>query len=311
MSWEEASMHKLIIRTDDVGYTDVCNIGTFETYAHGYSTSADVMLESPGTVDALKRLKEMPWISVGWHTHFWGSPVLGAEKVPSMVIPGTDRFRHDLRTAKDVNYGESLAECHAQLERCLNILGRVPDVGGIKVGDTPFSSTMAKVTEEYGMVTDYGHRMSIRPDGSFDYSPVDPRWEKSKIYIADQRGTIAGDIIKETLKELEDYDPVRWLFEDRDKFFSLPDGAAMMHGFHPGYVDYYVARLGDYGPNMRYYTLSRTYDVEGLCSKRLHDWIKKNNIELCNLRDALYGTHEYQNHLRLIGSDLAVDFSKL
>jgi len=79
-----------------------------------------------------------------------------------------------------------------------------------------------------------------------------------------------------------------------------------MHGFHPGCVDYYVARLGDYGPNMRYYTLSRTYDIEGLCSKRLHDWIKANRIELCNLRDALFGTHEYQNHLRHIGSDLAV-----
>jgi chitin disaccharide deacetylase len=299
-------MRKLIIRTDDVGYTDVCNIGTFETYAHGYSTSADVMLESPGTVDALKRLKEMPWISVGWHAHFWNSPVLGADKVPSMVIPGTNRFRHDLRSAGDVSYEESLAECRAQLDRCLKILGRVPDVGGTKTGTTPFTRAMAKVTEEYGMATDYAHRMSVRPGGNFDYGPVDPRWEQSKIYIADQGGTIARDIIKETLKELEDYDPVRWLFEDRDKFFSLPDGAAMMHGFHPGYVDYYVARLGDYGPNMRYYTLSRTYDVEGLCSKRLHDWIKKNNIELCNLRDALYGTHEYQNHLRHIGSDLAV-----
>ena len=57
---------------------------------------------------------------------------------------------------------------------------------------------------------------------------------------------------------------------------------------------------------MRYYTLSRTYDVEGLCSQRLHDWIKDNNIELCNLRDVLYGTHEYQNHLRHIGSDLCI-----
>lgn len=57
---------------------------------------------------------------------------------------------------------------------------------------------------------------------------------------------------------------------------------------------------------MRYYTLSRVYDVEALCSQRLHDWIKDNHIELCNLRDALYGTHEYQNHLRNIGSDLCV-----
>ena len=89
-------MRKLIIRTDDVGYTPVCNIGTFETYDRGYGTSADIMLESPGTVDALDRLKNYPWISVGWHTHFWNSAVLPVEKVKSLLIPGTDRFRHDL-----------------------------------------------------------------------------------------------------------------------------------------------------------------------------------------------------------------------
>lgn len=51
-------MQKLVIRADDVGYTPVGNIGVFETFDKGYSTSADVMLESPGTLDALRRLRE-------------------------------------------------------------------------------------------------------------------------------------------------------------------------------------------------------------------------------------------------------------
>ena len=297
---------RLIIRTDDVGYTNVHNIGTFETYDHGYSTSADVMLDSPGTLDALRRLREMPWVSIGWHTHFWNSPVLDPGEVKSLVIPGTNRFRHDLRNAEDVDYNEALKEMRTQLDRCVDILGKAPDVGGIKNGTTPFTKAMAKVTCEYGMAHDYGNRMRLREDGDFDIDPADPKWDSARIYIVDQRGIVAGDIMKETLKELEDYDPVAFLLEDRAKFFALPEGAALMHGFHPAYIDYYVARLGDYGPNMRYYTLSRTYDVEGLCSKRLHDWIKDNNIELCNLRDALYGTHEYQNHLRYIKSDLCV-----
>lgn len=301
-------MYKLVIRTDDVGYTDVCNIGTFETYEKGYSTSADVMLESPGTVDALKRLKEMPWVSVGWHTHFWNSPVLGAERVPSLVIPGTNRFRHkeDLWNAEDVVFEEALAELRAELDRCMDILGRAPDVGGISKGYSPFTNAMAQVTKEYRMVCDYGHRMHLQPDGTFLNDPVDPKWEQAQLYIIDQRGIVAGDIVVETFKEQENYDPVRFLLEDRMRLHDLPEGAAIMHGFHPGYLDYYVAKLGDYGPNMRYFTVSRTYDVEGLCSQRLHDWIKENNIELCNLRDVLYGTHEYQLHLKHIGSDLCV-----
>ena len=32
----------------------------------------------------------------------------------------------------------------------------------------------------------------------------------------------------------------------------------------------------------------------------------RNRVELVNVRDALYGTQEYQNHLRAIGSDLCV-----
>lgn len=299
-------MRKLVIRTDDVGYTKVHNMGTFETYDHGYATSADVMLDSPGTEDALRRLREMPWVSVGWHTHFWNSPVLDCDEVKSLVIPGTNRFRHDLLKAEDVDYDEALKECRAELTRCMDILGRAPDVGGRSEGTTPFAKAMVQVTKEYGMACDYGSKMHLQSDGNFTYDQVAPRWKDRKIYIVDQRGVVAGDIIKETLRELDDYDPVAFLLEDRSKFFDLSDDAVLMHGFHPAYVDYYVARQGDYGPNMRYYTLSRVFDVEALCSKRLHDWIKDNNIELCNLRDALYGTHDYQNHLRHIGSDLCV-----
>lgn len=299
-------MRKLVIRTDDVGYTNVHNLGTFETYDHGYATSADVMLDSPGTEDALRRLRDMPWVSVGWHTHFWNSPILDPGEVPSLVIPGTNRFRHDLMKAEDVDFGEALKECRAELSRCMDILGRAPDVGGRSDGDTPFARAMAQVTREYGMVCDYGSKMHLQSDGSFTFDPVAPRWKDRHIYIVDQRGVVAGDILKETIREQEEYDPVAFLLEDRSKFFDLPEDAVLMHGFHPAYLDYYVARQGDYGPNRRYYTLSRVFDVEGLCSKRLHDWILDNGIELCNLRDALYGTHEYQNHLRHIGSDLWV-----
>ena len=44
---------KMIIRADDVGFTKVHNMGTFETLDNGLTTSCDVMLDTPGTVDAL------------------------------------------------------------------------------------------------------------------------------------------------------------------------------------------------------------------------------------------------------------------
>ena len=156
-------MQKLIIRTDDVGYTNVCNIGTFETYDRGFGTSADVMLDTPGTVDALQRLRDYPWLSVGWHTHFWGSAVSDPARVRSLLIPGTDRFRHDLRSAADVDYDEILLECRAQVDRCVQILGRAPDVG-VDMGDkTPFAAAVTAVSKEYGMAVNYGSRLHRDP----------------------------------------------------------------------------------------------------------------------------------------------------
>lgn len=48
---------KLVIRADDVGYTNVCNTGAFESIDNGVVTSADVMLDCPGTGDALRRFR--------------------------------------------------------------------------------------------------------------------------------------------------------------------------------------------------------------------------------------------------------------
>ena len=79
-----------------------------------------------------------------------------------------------------------------------------------------------------------------------------------------------------------------------------------MNAWHPGYVDYFVYQEGDYGPLALNYIAIRTVDVHALCSDEVKGWIKEHNIELVNIRDALFGTRDYQNHLRAIGSDLAV-----
>jgi chitin disaccharide deacetylase len=47
-------------------------------------------------------------------------------------------------------------------------------------------------------------------------------------------------------------------------------------------------------------------DTSAMCDLRLRSWIKQNNIELVNFRDALYGSREYQNHLKATGSDLVM-----
>ena len=297
---------KMIIRADDVGYTNVCNIGAFETIEHGVVTSADVMLDTPGTVDALERLKALPWISVGWHAHFWGSPVLDPKQVSSLVIKeeGRIRFRKDLRTANDIVFEEALMECRAQIDRCIKILGKAPDTGGGSGGSSPLARAIGQTCEEYGIARNFARRQSF-VDGVMKFSEVSERWASRKIYVLDP-GPAYRELRTDSVTQVEQYDPYKYYAEDRAHLKEFPEDAIVEQSWHPGWVDYYVYRLGDYGPAARNFIVGRVMDVEALCSDRMKNWIKEKRIELVNFRDALYGTSEYQNHLRLIRSDLCM-----
>lgn len=76
------------------------------------------------------------------------------------MIPETGRFRHDLHTADDVDCKELISEFRAQIERCIGILGRAPD---ICMGDgepTVFCRAQKQVCREYGIVTEFtGHKI--------------------------------------------------------------------------------------------------------------------------------------------------------
>lgn len=291
----------MIVRADDVGYTDVCNIGTFKTMTEGVVTAADVMLDSPGTVDALERLKQMPWISIGWHSHFWCSPVLPPEKVPSLLIPGTERFRHDIGTTDEIDPKELEAEFHAQMQRCLEILGRVPDTTDLAGDDgmSVFEQVRKGICDEYGIVYHFATK-----DGRKGVSKPLDKWADRKIRIPAPTNAYRELESDSITDQAERYDPVKYYTEDPDKLLELPEDVIVEQSWHPGYVDYFVYKQGDYGPRARFFTTARTEDVAALTSPVLKQWVKEKQIELVNFRDALYGTHEYQNHLKAIGSDL-------
>jgi predicted glycoside hydrolase/deacetylase ChbG (UPF0249 family) len=326
-------MVKMIVRIDDVGFSDVCNIGSFKTIDEGVATSADVMLDSPGTVDALRRLRNYPWISVGWHGHMWGAPVLGSGTVPSMVEKEgafKGRFREDLFSAGDVVYEEALAELRAQIERCVDILGKAPDVGGGNGGDSPYAKALSKVINEYGIVSNWFAKKGMDsrvaekinaakqrgekwakhyfPERMMNDTKPAPEWEPRHILVGDG-GLAYIDLYTSSIDEQEEkYDPVLYYTEDRAGILKLSDGWTFQQAWHPGYVDYYVARLGEHNkrPRARQFGISRAKDVDALCSPILRNWVKEHNIELVNTRDALYGVREYQNHLKHINSDLYI-----
>lgn len=295
---------KMIIRADDVGYTQVNDIGAFESIDMGVVTAADVMLECPGTEAALEKLHDRPWISVGWHDHFWGSPVLDPSEVPALYDENTGHFRKDIHQAQDIPEEQLLKEMYAQMERCERILGRVPDTAGDYNEDTPFGRAAIKVCDDLKI-----HRNFVTKEGK-NFAMIYPQkqYEYAKIYTLNG-GKAYEDVDTDSISAQEkNYDPYLYYAEDRGNAFEKYEKGfeVVTQSWHPGYVDYYMYQLGDQGPNRNKFTVIRTKDVEALCSKRLHDWIKDNDIELINFNDALYGRRDYQNHLRFVNSDLYI-----
>ena len=294
---------KMIIRADDVGYTLVNNIGAFEAISdNGTFTAADVMLECPGTEDALNRLKDMPWISVGWHSHFWGSPLLSFSEVPSIVDLKTGHFRTDIRSAADVSEDELYMEMMAQMERCKNILGRYPDTGGSYNTSNAFGRAQIRVCDELGIPYNFVTK-EAKGGGIIT---VDDKYKNCGIFTLDG-GKAYEDLQTDSISEQEkNYDPYLYYAEDRGGMMDQYEKGYKVtsQSWHPGYVDYYMYQLGDQGPFRNRFTVIRTKDVEALTSDRMKKWIIDNEIELISFTDALYGQSKFQDHLRDIESPL-------
>ncbi len=277
---------KVIMRADDVGYTDVCNLGCWKTIDEGVVTSCDVMLDTPGFEDAARFLKDRPWISIGWHTHFWGRPVLSSAEVPTLVNKeGRFKWGEHRKNCNDIDYDEALKECRAEIERCRDLMGRIPDTGGMMSHDL-LGKAIRTVCDEnhiaYGFLqgTTYGGRTMVALEQYRDLNIqewVDLEHKHSK----------SLDVV-----DFPYYDPTGTIMD-----MPIDDSIIWMRSQHPGYLDDYV--LSDNSC-----TIPRVKDVEALCSDEVKDWIRANKIELINHRDALYGTSEYQNHLRDINSPL-------
>lgn len=67
--------------------------------------------------------------------------------------------------------------------------------------------------------------------------------------------------------------------------------------WHPGYCDEHI--MVESSCN-----LHRCKELEAAVSPELKRWVTENKIELVNQRDVLYGTSEFQDHLKAVGSPL-------
>ncbi|MCR4950992.1 MAG: ChbG/HpnK family deacetylase [Solobacterium sp.] len=279
---------RLIYRCDDVGYSEAYDLGVFRVLESGIGCSADVMLDSAHVEEALKKLKNMPWISVGWHRHLWERPVLPASEVPTLVDEEGRfkwRHRHPERMA-EASYEDAYREFKAEAKLCFDILGRYPDVASFRGKDIPLERAFQDVLDECGIV--YGFYSSTGSPRFPAEKCTDERY--ASLHIISDMSSISQSY---KMEDWASYDPLKGLLdpvwtEDEEIFF---------YGWHPGYLDDHILAESSC-------SVHRVRELQCALSDTYRNWIIDNGIELINFRDALYGTNEFQDHLRDIGSDL-------
>ena len=296
----------------------MANLGTFDAINGGMITSVNMMYDQPGTDEALEFVKKMPWLSVGWSMHFWGSPVLPPEKVPSLVVHDGEfkgRFRDDVMNLKDVKVDEAAAELRAEIHKCLDFLGKAPAYNSINFKKSPWGEATRIVCEEYSIPSNILYNY----EGSKITQEPDEKWKSRKICVMHSGGRSDPAANAERRKNVdsltwldEHYDPVQDFYDDKANILKLPIDSIAEVSLHPAYMDSYLLlkceREGWPGHAFnRFMTVTRMMDVEALRSPRLRQWIIANRIELVSFTDALFGTNDFQNHLLYVGSDLAAD----
>lgn len=280
---------RLVFRVDDIGYTPVYDMGAFKVFEAGIGTSADVMFDGQNIETALTYLKDKPWLSIGWHRHLWEKPVLPASEVPSLVdSEGRFKWRHrHMHLMKEATYEDAYKEFEAQIQLCFKILGRYPDVASVKENsDLPLEKAFKDVVKKYNIPYNI---FSSAKDHPFQ-TECQKQYQHLNYYSS---GLAISSSYK--MEDFKDYHPLEKMmaleWSDQEEIY--------MYGWHPGYCDDYI--LAESSCNIH-----RCKELQAALSETFKQWIIDNKIELVNQRDVLYGTNEFQDHLKEINSPLWV-----
>lgn len=248
-------MKRLLIRADDLGFSEGTNYGIAKSVKNGIIRSVGLMPNMPAAQHGFDLMRNEN-VCLGQHTNICvGKPLTDPALIPS--ITGEDgEFRPSTayRAAKEdfVDLDEVILEIEAQYQRFKEITGREPAYfEGHAVASANFFKGLAIVAKRHGL--DY---LAM----SFDGSPI--RFGKADLYM-----------YMDSMKP--DYDPFASLVKCME---NAHEGGVEMFVCHPGYLDAYILKKSSL-------TVPRAMEVEMLCSDETKRFIEGQEIELVTYDD--------------------------
>lgn len=248
-------MKKLLIRADDLGYSEGINYGIAKSVKEGIIKSVGIMPNMPAVVHGLNLLRDT-LVCFGQHTNICvGKPLTDPALIPSITNEtGEFKSSKEYRQAKEdfVVLDEVIIEIEAQYIRFLELVGEPPRYfEGHAVASVNFFKGLEIVAEKYG----------LKYSGiSFDGTPI---------IVGDTTVYMNMDSMK------PDYIP----FESLKKTVeNATEEECNIFVCHPGYLDGYILKHSSL-------TMPRPMEVDMACDPDTKKWLKESAVELITYDD--------------------------
>jgi len=248
-------MKRILIRADDLGWTEAINYGIVKALRGGIVRSVDLMPNMPATRHGWDLVKDLP-VCCGQHTNICvGRPLSEPARIPSLCQEdGTFKPSRAYRSAKEdfVVLDEVMLEIEAQYQRFVELTGQQPRYfEGHAVASPNFYKGLAIVAQRYNLPL-----LSFSMD-----EPV--RFRDTLLYFS-----------MDSMKP--DYDPFESLKAAALRDYG-PDGCCMFI-CHPGYWDDELLRTSSL-------TIPRTKEVAMAIDPTVRQWLEDQHIKAVTYDD--------------------------
>lgn len=252
-------MIQLLIRADDVGYSEAVNLGIAKTVREGLIRSVGLMPNMPTARHGLDLLAGQN-VCIGQHTNVClGRPCADPAAIPSLL--GSDGNFKSSRTYREafgrgedfVVLEEAVLEIEAQYRRFVELVGREPGY---------FEAHASTSRNLYRALDIVAQRYGLR------YSNMSPM---------DKVGAFAGKPVAAcAMHSMEpEYDAVQSL---KDAVENARTDMPNVYVCHPGYLDAYLLRTSSL-------TVNRAKEVEMLCDPAVKAWLEARGVRLISYDD--------------------------
>ena len=247
-------MNKMLVRADDLGYSEAFNYGLARAVKSGFLRCVGVMPNMEWAEHGVRLLDGTDVIFTVHANICQGKPITDPTLIPSLVDEnGFFKDKEIYRSAKEdfVVLEEVLMEVEAQFLRLKELTGKTPFmVEAHAVPSNNFNKAIGMVAAKYGVES-----MKCGPKG--------PMIGKYSFKFSMDSGN-------------PDSNP----FESFKKAASqeMAEDEACLMGLHPGFVDEYVLTTS-------YITTARALEVAFVINPEVPKWCEENNVQLLTYAD--------------------------